>query len=264
MKLISTISIILLGLSTSFAQVAPDVRSPAGPIIVDEVKTQSGVAVVPVGVIQMYIATNPPSGWFVCDGSAVSRITYSNLFNLVGTSYGVGDGSTTYNLPDIRGRSPLGMGAGAGLTARSLGEKTGTETSALVSNNIPAHVHNVNPPSTASGTESLDHFHAADPPATASGTESATHTHNYNMLYNYVGGDGFSDPGSRTWDTLTSTTENQTHTHTTDISSFNTGGKSATHTHTSDITAFNSSSSGAGTAVNNMAPVVVVNYIIKY
>lgn len=55
---------------------------------------------IPVGVIQMYAGTSAPSGWLLCDGSAVSRSTHSSLFTLIGTSYGSGDGSTTFNLPN--------------------------------------------------------------------------------------------------------------------------------------------------------------------
>jgi hypothetical protein len=57
-------------------------------------------ASIPVGVIQMYAGTSAPTGWLLCDGSAVSRSTHSALFTLIGTSYGAGDGSTTFNLPN--------------------------------------------------------------------------------------------------------------------------------------------------------------------
>lgn len=57
-------------------------------------------ASIPVGVIQMYAGTSAPSGWLLCDGSAVSRSAYSALFTLIGTSYGTGNGITTFNLPN--------------------------------------------------------------------------------------------------------------------------------------------------------------------
>lgn len=62
---------------------------------------------IPVGVIQTYAGTSAPSGWLLCDGSAVSRSTYSALFTLIGTSYGVGNGSTTFNLPNPDGNVNL-------------------------------------------------------------------------------------------------------------------------------------------------------------
>ena len=58
---------------------------------------------IPSGVIQMYGAATAPTGWLECDGSAVSRTTYSSLFAIIGTAFGVGDESTTFNLPDLRG-----------------------------------------------------------------------------------------------------------------------------------------------------------------
>lgn len=67
----------------------------------------------PAGVVSMYISGTPPSGWLICDGSAISRSTYAVLFAIIGTTYGTGDGSTTFNLPDIRGRVPVGLGTHA-------------------------------------------------------------------------------------------------------------------------------------------------------
>ena len=62
------------------------------------------------GEIKMYGGASAPAGWLLCDGSAVSRTTYASLFAVLGTSYGAGDGSTTFNLPDGRGRVPVGAG----------------------------------------------------------------------------------------------------------------------------------------------------------
>lgn len=60
----------------------------------------------PSGAVMMFAAVIPPSGWLVCDGSAVSRSTYSGLFSAISTVYGPGDGATTFNLPDFRARMP--------------------------------------------------------------------------------------------------------------------------------------------------------------
>ena len=83
------------------------------------------------GGIMLSAAQTPPAGWLRCDGSAVSRTTYSALFSAISTAFGAGDGSTTFNLPDYRGRVPIGSGAGAGLTTRVVGAKGGEETHAL-------------------------------------------------------------------------------------------------------------------------------------
>jgi microcystin-dependent protein len=94
---------------------------------------------VPTGAMMQYAAASAPTGWLLCDGSAVSRTTYADLFALIGTTYGAGDGSTTFTLPDMRGRVPVGMGTGEyknngighssgnSLTSRSLGDYNGAE-----------------------------------------------------------------------------------------------------------------------------------------
>lgn len=82
----------------------------------------------PVGVIQLYSGATAPTGWMLCDGTAISRTTYSALFAVTSTTYGVGNGTTTFNLPDLRGRAPIGAGTGSGLTARTRGTALGAET----------------------------------------------------------------------------------------------------------------------------------------
>ena len=66
----------------------------------------------PTGAMMLYGNTSAPSGWLLCNGSAVSRTTYSDLFAIISTSYGVGDGATTFNLPDMRGRVGVGLDTG--------------------------------------------------------------------------------------------------------------------------------------------------------
>lgn len=89
---------------------------------------------VPVGSLMSYIgSTTPNSSWVLCNGSAISRTTYSSLFTVIGTTYGVGDGATTFNVPDLRGRVPVGFGQGTGLTNRTMAASGGSE--ALASHN---------------------------------------------------------------------------------------------------------------------------------
>jgi len=95
----------------------------------------------PSGIIQMFGGAAAPSGWLICDGSAVSRTTYAALFAIIGTTFGIGNGSTTFNIPDMRGRSPIGVGQGAGLTNRVLGATIGAETHALSVFEMPPHTH---------------------------------------------------------------------------------------------------------------------------
>jgi microcystin-dependent protein len=83
--------------------------------------------IVPIGVPWPWLTGSPPSGYILMDGSAVSRTTYAPLFALWGTTYGAGDGTTTFGLPDWRGRAIVGAGTGAGLTARTLNATGGSE-----------------------------------------------------------------------------------------------------------------------------------------
>ena len=90
------------------------------------------------GEIQMYAGSTAPSGWLVCDGSAVSRSTYPGLFDVIGTTYGSGDGSTTFNVPDLSGRVAIGTSR-----THALGSSGGEEGHALLSTEIPSHSHTV-------------------------------------------------------------------------------------------------------------------------
>ena len=82
-------------------------------------------------------------GWLLCDGAAISRTIYSELFAATSTTHGTGDGSTTFGKPDARGRAPVGSGTGSGLTARTVGQKFGAETHDLAVTEIPSHSHGV-------------------------------------------------------------------------------------------------------------------------
>lgn len=73
--------------------------------------------IVPAGMVQYYAGTSAPVGWLVCDGSAVSRTIYPSLYTAIGELYGVGDGSTTFNLPDLRGEFIRGNDEGRGIDA---------------------------------------------------------------------------------------------------------------------------------------------------
>lgn len=119
------------------AQTAADIASPAGAML-------------------MFGGAAAPTGWLMCDGAAVSRSTYADLFAAISTSFGVGDGSTTFNLPDMRGRVPVGVDGAAGrLSANdALGNSSGSETHTHTS---PSHSH----------THNTTHTH----------THNATHTH---------------------------------------------------------------------------------------
>jgi microcystin-dependent protein len=83
-----------------------------------------------------------PRGWALCDGQLLNIAQYSALFSLLGTTYG-GDGRTTFGLPDLRGRVPVHVGTGAGLSRYTWGQRGGQERVTLNQNEMPQHTHNV-------------------------------------------------------------------------------------------------------------------------
>lgn len=98
---------------------------------------------IPIGSVQAFAGSEVPAKWLLCDGAAVSRTTYAALFAAIGTIYGAGDGITTFNLPDLRGRTVIGTGQGSGLTNRPLGVSVGAETHTLSVAEMPSHTHTV-------------------------------------------------------------------------------------------------------------------------
>jgi len=105
------------------------------------------------GMVMPFAGTSAPSGWLLTYGQAVSRTTYAELFSAIGTTYGSGDGSTTFNLPDLRGRAVAGqddMGGSSanrltnqsgGLDGDTLGATGGAETHTLTTSQMPSHSH---------------------------------------------------------------------------------------------------------------------------
>lgn len=121
----------------------------SGLLISDIVTFSGGGGLVATGTVLGYAGTSAPSGYLICDGSAVSRSVYADLFTITSTTYGVGNGSTTFNLPDLVGRVPIGAGTGdaTDATAHALGTEGGTETHTLTEAEMPSHRH-----SSASGS----------------------------------------------------------------------------------------------------------------
>ena len=118
----------------------------------------AGGAALPSGVIVPYGVAAAPSGWLLCDGTAVSRATYSALFALISTTYGVGDGSTTFNVPDLRGRVVAGYAASGGhADVAALGNNDGV----AAANRRPKHNHTA-----TIGGNALANVHPGDQGAT--------------------------------------------------------------------------------------------------
>jgi microcystin-dependent protein len=93
-----------------------------------------------LGEIRIFAGNFAPAGWALCDGQLLSVGQSQALFSLLGTIYG-GDGRTTFGLPDLRGRVPIHMGQGPGLTSRAIGAKAGSENVAVTQNQVASHSH---------------------------------------------------------------------------------------------------------------------------
>lgn len=106
-----------------------------------------------VGEIRMFAGAIEPINWHFCDGTALSTQQYPALYSLIGTTYG-GSG-TSFNLPDFRGRLPVGQGQGAGLANRTIGQSGGASTVALTTANLPVHSHAFNVSTTAATTPTI-------------------------------------------------------------------------------------------------------------
>lgn len=243
---------------------------------VGELDRDEQASLVPTGAVSPFAGSAAPAGWLVCDGSAVSRATYARLFAAIATTWGAGDGSTTFNLPDLRGRAVIGVGTGSGLTARTLAAAVGAETVALTDANLNAHSHSIGG-SSGAGTS---HNHGVG--TLAIGGEAA-HTHGVGTLTEAAAGahthgglvvlaqtgtrDAPPPSGLGTW---TAVPSDGSHAHT--LSGATAAGASHTHsitgsdaaeaTHTHTLPAA-TGSVGSGTAHNNMQPSVALNYIIK-
>ncbi|WP_207459230.1 tail fiber protein [Azospirillum sp. SYSU D00513] len=96
-----------------------------------------------LGEIRMFAGNYAPADWHICDGSLLNIQQYQALYSLLGIAWG-GDGVSTFALPDLRGRIPVGQGNGPNLTPRTLGQKDGTSTVQIQTVNMPAHTHTVN------------------------------------------------------------------------------------------------------------------------
>lgn len=210
----------------------------------DGAGTASFNPVPPVGSMIMFAGGTAPSGYFICDGSAVSRTTYADLFAVIGVTYGVGNGSSTFNLPDMRGRNPVGAGTGSGLTARTLGTQAGSETHTLSVSEMPSHDHTGSTTSSAGG-----HSHAG-----STADAGGSHSHSVPGYNTGTGTDGIpSNSNTSTTQNDKTTSSSGSHSHSLTITT------DGAHTHTITV-----ASQGGGNAHTIMDPFTVVNFIIKY
>jgi microcystin-dependent protein len=205
-------------------------------------------------------ATGDPADtrFLLADGRALARTgQYALLFAAIGTSYGAGDGSTTFNIPDRRGRVGVGadnMGTAAGAAGRlpnsnrALGQNGGEERHTLTVAELAAHSHNG-----ATGTESNDHTHGGSTDTQGNHWHSAGAGGLWADADNGVGGIFAASGGGGTVTALYHANTNSTGAHSHSIS---TGGRSASHTHTIP-------SNGSGTPHNVLQPYQVDNWLVR-
>ena len=249
-----------------------DAGNVVGPAGADGTNGTNGVdATAPTGAIMLFPVAEPPTGWLLCDGSAVDRTTYSALFALIGIIYGSGDGTTTFNLPNTKGRIPVGRDA-AQTEFDVIGEVGGAKTHILATTEIPSHQHTManHTHSGTSSTVSSGHTHNF-----STGGRSAAHTHSLTVLIGKLASLANStgaSPGqiiggvadTRTQQVIPGSsfgTESADHTH-----SGTTGDINQNHTHTLTTGGPSNNTSdaaGGGGAHNNLQPYIVLNYIIK-
>lgn len=195
----------------------------------------------PAGIVVPYAGATAPAGWQLCDGTAISRATYATLFTLIGTTYGAGDGSTTFNVPDLRSRFVAGKGTATWSDA--LNETGGSKDAVAV-----AHTHT-----------STDHSHTWS--GTTSG-QSASHTHAGNdngfVYWSNSYGSGWAawpEAGSvvaLSWQASTgSASADHTHTYSGTTSGASTGNTTASQSPTSTATD------------TNLPPYLTLNHIIR-
>lgn len=179
---------------------------------------------IPTGTLMAFAGATLPDGFLWCDNEPISRVTYAQLFAVIGTLYGAGDGSTTFNKPDLRERVPVGKYSNWP-AFDALGKTGGARQYALTVSEMPSHTHPQEP-----------HNHTQDP---------HNHPPNASTLFNITGPVGWTVSGTNmTIGGNGNTTQNATAVN-------------------NAATAVNQNF-GGGAAHENMPPFVIVNYIIKY
>lgn len=143
-----------------------------------------------IGDVKFTTRATPSPGWLLCYGQAVSRTTYAALFGAIGTTYGTGDGTTTFNLPDLRGRVAAGkdnMGGppasrltsgGSGVDGTTLGAVGGAETHTLSVAQIPSHTHSLAAAAGAGGNSAAGGAGYGYPTSGTTGSQGSGGAHN--------------------------------------------------------------------------------------
>jgi hypothetical protein len=200
-----------------------------------------GTYLVPTGSLIMWPSVTIPTDWKLCNGDAISRTTFATLYSLIGTTFGVGDGTTTFNLPNYKNRMPYGADTVA------VGATGGSANAIVVSHNHGG----------VTGGQSVSHNHGVN--GTTSG-QSVDHFHGPSAGGNFIVGNAGANSGfangaayTNTYGTNQTGTASVDHTHQVNITS---GNQSVDHTHTI-------ATDGASGTNANLPPYLGINFIIK-
>ena len=220
----------------------------------------NGLNTVPVGSIMCFAGQTCPDGWLLCDGRPINRADYQKLYSTIGTTYGSGNGSTTFNLPNLQDRFPMGKGT----DASTLGGTGGSNSVTLTSDKLPSHSH------TATVSSNGSHSHTGTTNTTGSHTHSINdpgHTHSqytYQDDYNEWGGTApsFADDAGEltTWNNINSKTTGITINSAGDHSHTLTTDTVSGHTHTVTIESIGVSNP----SIDITNKYITLNYIIRY
>lgn len=260
---------------------AGSVRGPVGPV---------GPAgpTIPSGIVTMYAGATAPEGYLLCNGAEIKRADYPALFTAIGTTWGAGDGSTTFRIPDLQNRFPVGKGPATWSDA--LNEKGGNKDAVLPSHKhiAPSHVHPITHQHPGGSTDNAApwHYHTMDHDHPNVVTDSQGYHNHYssgdaavNVIGAVAGGiqmdTGSGGPNAPTFGYYTYTSAGGQHQHNVDVPPYSgtTGWADTTHAHNVTIPQFAGNSGPSGNADTtiegvsatdaNLPPFVTINYIIK-
>jgi microcystin-dependent protein len=210
--------------------------------------TISSPVSIPTGMVSPFAGYSAPYGWLLCDGSSVSRSIYSSLFSIIGTGYGSGDGSTTFNVPDLRGRAAFGRddmgGTAANRITADVSGISGTTIGASGGDQVVGnHTHGVNDPTHSHGLNDPSHNHGYNDPG---------HSHGVSISGGSQGHGGLT-PVAAEYGASNTNTANTNIAIASAYTGIGVNGNS---------TGITIASGGGGTGAN-IPPAIIMNYIIK-
>lgn len=194
------------------------------------------------GTVYMYAGATAPSGYLLCDGSNVSRTTYATLFDAIGTTFGAGDGSTTFGLPNLSGKIVIGTSS-----SHALASTGGEETHALTTTEIPSHLHQV-------PTHGHGHTITATTPSFSHSITQPAYNYNKPNSTRSI----YTASGATAYSGTTNTAATRTN-----LSIADHAATACTMSGSiANKAAFTMDNNGSGTAHSNMQPYLTLNYII--